>query len=89
MRDNLILNAGKYDNDDLCYDICGGLYGGFDDVEQRGLMVWAEPWMSRSWEVSEEFVRKWGFLLKGCTKLIESTNHWRAKRGEQRLVVEV
>jgi len=89
MRDNLILNAGTFDEDDLCCDLVGGLYEGFNDVERRGIMVWGEPWSVDGWELSEGFIKKWGFLLKGCVDLIEATNRWRARRGESILVVEV
>jgi hypothetical protein len=89
MRDNMILLTGKYDHDDLCNDLVGGLYEGFNDVEMRGMIVWSDPWHPDGWEITEGFVRKWGFLLRGCGKLIESTNRWRALRYEERLVVEV
>ncbi|KAH8651962.1 hypothetical protein BGZ60DRAFT_569125 [Tricladium varicosporioides] len=88
MRDNLIILTGKYDSNDLCYDMGQALYDGFDDVERRGCLVWGDPWSVYGWEVSETFVRKWGFLLKGCTDVIESTNRWREVRGEDRLIVE-
>jgi hypothetical protein len=45
MRDNLILNSGKYDEDEFCDDMCGGLYDGFDDVQLRGILVWSDPWV--------------------------------------------
>lgn len=89
MRDNLVLNRGKYDADDLCVDLMGGLYEGFDEVEKTGLIVWGEPWSETGWEVSERFATKWSFLLKGCHTLVESTNRWREARGEERLVIEV
>jgi hypothetical protein len=89
MRDNLILNSGKFDDAEFCCDLMGGLYEGFNDVEHRGIMVWGEPWSSDAWEASEGFVRKWGFLLRGCKDLIEATNRWRETRGEERLVVDV
>ncbi|KAI1411224.1 hypothetical protein F5Y13DRAFT_165970 [Hypoxylon sp. FL1857] len=89
MRDNLVLNRGKYDGDDLCIDLMGGLYEGFDEVEKTGLIVWGEPWSETGWEVSERFATKWSFLLKGCHILVESTNRWREARGEERLVIEV
>ncbi|OTB12062.1 hypothetical protein K445DRAFT_321552 [Daldinia sp. EC12] len=89
MRDNLILNHGRYDEEDLCLDMAGGLYEGFDDIEARGLIVWGEPWSETGWEVTEGFAKKWSFLLKGCRTLIESTNKWRESRGEERLIIEV
>lgn len=86
LRDNLILSAGKYDEHEFCYDLGLGLYEGFDDIERRGLLVWGQAWRGHGWEVSEGFFRKWGFLLGGCSELIESTNCWRELRGDNRLV---
>ncbi|KAH7136941.1 hypothetical protein B0J13DRAFT_609758 [Dactylonectria estremocensis] len=88
-RDNLILNQHLYDGDDLCDDLVGGLYEGFDDVNVRGMMLWGDPWFEDGWEMSEGFVNKWGFLLKGCKRMVESTDRWRERRGEGRLVFEV
>ncbi|PVH71525.1 hypothetical protein DL98DRAFT_95278 [Cadophora sp. DSE1049] len=88
MRDNLILLAGTYDSDDLCYDLGQALYEGFDDVERRGFLVWGDPWQMSGWKVTEGFVRKWGFLLKGCLDVVESANRWRDARGEDMLAVE-
>ncbi|KAI2632158.1 hypothetical protein GGR54DRAFT_634926 [Hypoxylon sp. NC1633] len=53
MRDNLLTHRGEYDEDDLCVDMVGGLYEGFDEVETRGLIVWGEPWSEHGWEVEE------------------------------------
>ena len=89
MRDNLILMKGSYDHDDLCSDMVGGLFEGFNECENRGILVWSEPWCAEGWEVTEGFARKWGRLLRGCGELIESTNRWRGLRGEEPLVVEV
>ncbi|KAL8383389.1 hypothetical protein RB595_006916 [Gaeumannomyces hyphopodioides] len=83
MRDNLIRAAHALDADALCDDLCGGLYEGFDDCEARGMLVWADPWRVESWEVSEGFVRKWGFLLRGCYATMRATDRWRASRGEK------
>lgn len=89
MRDNLIKNYGRFDDDDLCCDMLGGLYEGFNDVERRGMIAWSDPWSPDGWEVTEGFARKWGFLLKGCTQLRSSTNRWRAQRGEEPLIFEI
>jgi hypothetical protein len=89
MRDNLIRLQGTYDADELCADLCDGLYDGFDEVELRGMLVWSDPWRCDGWEVTEGFARKWGFVLKGCDGLMEATNRYRAARGEDRMVVEV
>ncbi|KAL8409756.1 hypothetical protein RB594_008003 [Gaeumannomyces avenae] len=83
MRDNLIRAAHDLDADALCDDLCGGLYEGFDDCEARGMLVWADPWRVESWEVTEGFARKWGFLLRGCRATMRATDRWRASRGEE------
>ncbi|KAF2688327.1 hypothetical protein K458DRAFT_414112 [Lentithecium fluviatile CBS 122367] len=104
LRDNLIMasagtsaspttsagdEAGKrLDEDELCTDICGGIYEGFDDCAQKGLLVWGDPWVVANWEVSPGFARKWGWLLKGCGEMIGASNRWRESRGEEALVVE-
>jgi hypothetical protein len=89
MRDNLILNSGKFDEDDLCCDLIGGLYEGFDEVDRRGLIAWSDPWSPDGWEITEGFAKKWKFLLTGCAELLASTNRWRARRGEDPLLVEI
>lgn len=100
LRDNLIRattpalatgasNPGvPFDEDDFCDDICGGLYDGFDDCATRGLLVWGDPWLVESWEVTPGFAAKWGYLLRGCEQMILGTNRRREARGEERLVVE-
>ncbi|CAD6440551.1 31b8fdc8-d8cc-4f92-a9bc-4f76885e6563 [Sclerotinia trifoliorum] len=86
MRDTLLLHDGNYDEDKLCNDLLefGGLMN-----EQTGLIVWGEPWDIWGWEVSETFLRNWGWTVKGCEDLLASTNAWRAKRGEEAIVFEV
>jgi hypothetical protein len=32
--------------------------------------------------MSEGFVRKWGWLVKGVPGMLEATNRWRGLRGE-------
>lgn len=58
-------------------------------MENRGIIIWGEPWRVSGWEVSEGFASKWGYLLRGCVELVMSTDVYREKRGEGRLVVEV
>lgn len=87
MRDNLLSTYGQWDADDLCCDMLGGLYEGFDDVERRGMIVWSDPWQPESWEVTAGFARKWKFLLRGCDELLAATDRWRAGRGEESLEI--
>lgn len=86
MRDNLLLAGDSYDETALCNDLID-----FWDVpnEKTGLIVWNEPWDPSGWEVSTAFVAKWGWVIEGCDELAESTNYWRAKRGEKALALRV
>lgn len=83
MRDNLLLAAGLYDEDELCNALVE-----FKDVpnEQSGLVVWGEPWDPASWEVSETFAQNWAWTIQGCTELMGSTNRWRSQRGDKPIV---
>lgn len=87
-RDRLIRAAGAFDEDELWDDCSGGLYEGFpdDEVERRGMIAWSPPWDITGWEMSEGFLRKWGWLLKGVPGPLEATNRWRKERGEEPLV---
>lgn len=89
LRDNLILMADQYDSRELLLDLGLRVYEGFDDTERCGFLVWGDPWLTTTWEVSEGFVRRWGFLLQGCSEVIEVANHWRMLRGDERLVVHI
>lgn len=89
LRDNLILQEGTYDEDNLCTDLVGGLYEGFDSIDVTGIMVWTNPWTVEGWELTEGFSNKWGSLLKGCHDLVRSTNRWRALRGLDPLDIKV
>lgn len=86
MRDNLLrLEAGscaaaeqhRYDPDSLCHWMVG-LDG---SQKESGFILWGEPWDLAAWEVTVEFLDRWGWTLKGCFELFQSTNHWRRKRG--------
>jgi hypothetical protein len=86
LRDNLLLADGSYDEYALCNELVD-----FCDVpnEKTGLIVWGEPWDPFGWEATSSFLKRWGWVVKGCEELSRSTNYWRAKRGEGALVVEV
>lgn len=85
MRDTLILACAansEFDDDELCHDLMA-----FWDTRNTNatLLVWGPPWDPGNWEVTETFVRKWGWLLKGSGELFVSTGTWRRKRGEKAL----
>jgi hypothetical protein len=86
-RDRLIRATGTFDEDELWADCIGGLYEGFpdDEVERRGIVAWSPPWNITGWEMSEGFLRKWGWLFKGLSGLLGATNRWRIERGEEPL----
>ncbi|KAF2105620.1 hypothetical protein BDV96DRAFT_608105 [Lophiotrema nucula] len=81
MRDNLFRRGLDYfDEDELCHVLCGRSPG-----HPPGIFVWRDPWDSSGWEVTESFVRSWGWVIAGCLDLFRSTNSWRARRGEKLL----
>ncbi|EPE28408.1 hypothetical protein GLAREA_09528 [Glarea lozoyensis ATCC 20868] len=84
-RDRLIEAAGTFDEDELWMDCIGGLYEGFpdDEIERRGIVAWSPPWDISGWEMSEGFVKKWGWLVDGLPGILEATNRWRESRGEE------
>ncbi|KXH63594.1 hypothetical protein CSAL01_09460 [Colletotrichum salicis] len=89
LRDNVLLGVagGSLDDDNLCADI---LEVKDEDLSDKpSLIVWGEPSDWKAWEANENFFEKWGFLVKGCPELLEATNSWRVKRGEERFVFEV
>lgn len=88
-RDNMLraLDAGIFDDDELCEDVLN--VGSEDLGEKPALIVWGESSDSGAWEANVPFLRKWGWLLRGCAELIEATNYWREKRGEKRLRLDV
>lgn len=82
LRDN-ILAASQFltaeDEQDLYNDV---LEVGGGRSEWAGLVVWGEPSDPWSWEISLPFLRKWGWLLRGCPEIVQATNFWRSRRGE-------
>ncbi|KAH7182010.1 hypothetical protein DER46DRAFT_568590 [Fusarium sp. MPI-SDFR-AT-0072] len=89
LRDNMLkgYTSGVFDEDELCIDILGLMSS--QDLDDAYLIVWGEAHDGSSWEVSVGFLRKWGWLLKGCPELVESTNRWRQQRGEAKLNIQV
>ncbi|PVH77608.1 hypothetical protein DL98DRAFT_463415 [Cadophora sp. DSE1049] len=85
LRDNMLALGEDYEDDDLCYDLVETCHA---PSERSGLIVWSDASRPESWEVTEEFARKWGWMLRGCKELMRSTNMWRRQRGEDDLFVE-
>ncbi|PYI00279.1 hypothetical protein BO78DRAFT_439101, partial [Aspergillus sclerotiicarbonarius CBS 121057] len=90
MRDNLILAESVMDDIQLCHDMCGHerSRAGHDrnsGMGETGVIVWKDPWDPEGWEVTETFVRLWGWAVQDCWELFRSTNAWRKQRGERPL----
>ncbi|KAL2828608.1 hypothetical protein BJY01DRAFT_240860 [Aspergillus pseudoustus] len=82
MRDNLIQAArDTWEPHQLCADIMG--FWGESDFVGIGLLVWGDPWDVGSWEITEEFLKKWPWVVRGCGELLDATNRWRSKRGDR------
>ncbi|KAL0929725.1 uncharacterized protein CTRU02_215368 [Colletotrichum truncatum] len=89
-RDRLIRASGTFDEDELWADCIGGLYEGFpdDEIKQRGIIAWSPPWDITGWEMSEGFLRKWGWLFMDLPGMLEATNRWRIEREEKPFVYD-
>lgn len=87
LRDNIIRAGAKLDVHEFCADMMGSMFGTADGSVACGLRVWGDSWSVESWEMTEGFVVKWGWLLCGCEELVRATNRWRLERGEDELVV--
>lgn len=58
-------------------------------VGESGIISWSDPWEATGWEATELFVKKWGFLLRGCEDVLKASNQWRERRGEDSLSVKI
>ncbi|PWY70809.1 hypothetical protein BO94DRAFT_560483 [Aspergillus sclerotioniger CBS 115572] len=81
MRDNLVKAAESFNDCELCTDIMDPTNG---DI---GIMVWGDPWLPQNWEVSQLFVQKWSWVIRGCPEVLVHSNYWRARRGLKKLTV--
>src|SRR6266536_4221644 len=82
MRDNLLLAGDAFDDMELCGDLVGFFSA---STGRTGMIIWGEPWDPDGWEVTKAFLKYWGWTIRGCSKISESTNYWRSRRGESPL----
>lgn len=82
MRDNLLRAGDTYDDTELCSDLVGFCNR---STGRTGMILWGEPWDANSWEMTEDFMRYWGWTVRGCKQLLQATNYWRQRRGEEPL----
>ncbi|RSL67064.1 hypothetical protein CEP53_003192 [Fusarium sp. AF-6] len=74
VRDRLLRSLAVINLEKLTIDLAGGAF-----------KVWGSvPWDGTSWEVSEEFAKKWWFLIDG--ELLRATNFWRRQRLESNIL---
>jgi hypothetical protein len=85
MRDNLLRAGDTYDDMELCADLIG-FYS--EERGRTGMIIWGEPWDIAGWEITESFVKDWGWTIRGCEQLLRATNYWREQRGERPLRIE-
>lgn len=84
MRNNAIQTQHLFTNKEFAADLLTGVVGQ-DNKRNPGMLVWSDPWDPSGWELTEDFVKKWSFLVQGCYDLFRSTNYWRKLRGEKPL----
>lgn len=97
LRDSLIRAGPGFKVHEFCMDMMGDMFGNSSldhsttsssATSGSGFLVWGDSWMIESWEMTEGFVQKWGWLLdEGCEEIVRATNRWRERRGEDVLVV--
>jgi Domain of unknown function (DUF3425) len=84
VRDTLLKHEGTYNDEELCHDLfgsCGSVQG------DAGILIWGEAWDPLAYEISEKVIQKWLWMFYDCNDIIQSSNHWRAKRGEKCLFI--
>lgn len=81
MRTNILLLGDDYDDTPLCHDIVDDRHA----RQSESLIVWGDPCDPESWEIGEDFSRKWATIVQGCHRLFKATNNWRVRRGEPKL----
>ncbi|KAH8688723.1 hypothetical protein BGW36DRAFT_365786 [Talaromyces proteolyticus] len=87
MRDILIMGGDSYDDELMCYNMLGDRLPENSARGETGIIVWKDPWDPNGWEVTSTYIQLWGWTILGCSELFDSTNAWRARRGETPLFV--
>jgi hypothetical protein len=76
-RDNLLRAGDVVQSNEMWNDLISGK-----------LRVWGKtPWDRRGWEMQEEFVNKWWWVISD--DILEETNFWRVSRGEAPLLLRL
>jgi hypothetical protein len=85
MRNNILLLGDDYDDGPLCHDVVDNRHG----KQSESLIVWGDPCNPDSWEIGEDFYKKWPSVVQGCHRLFKATNDWRVRRGERKLLPDI
>lgn len=83
VRDSILRICGTAEEEELNIDLVDVEE---NDREKPNLVIWgnqSDPW---AWEATIPFLRKWGWLVRDCQTLLDSTNYWREQRGDKRLI---
>jgi hypothetical protein len=82
--------TGKLDA--ACFSTCLRRSGTIVNIQGEtlrcGFVVWDLSQHLSSWELSEAFIKTWGFLLGGCEDFVAVTNVWRNRKGEKSLTLD-
>lgn len=66
----------------------GNVSGGLETVAAgSGLILWGEPYLIDSWEITPDFLQKLGWTIMNFPELVNSTNYWRMSRGKTPLLL--
>ncbi|KAH8886608.1 hypothetical protein GQ53DRAFT_694599 [Thozetella sp. PMI_491] len=74
--------TGLLDEDELCTDL---MEVDSDWAEAPSIIVWGDSSNPDHWEATLPFFEKYGWLVWGSSELLNSTNAWRARRGEEQI----
>ncbi|KAJ3484605.1 hypothetical protein NLG97_g7014 [Lecanicillium saksenae] len=75
-RDVLLNRSAEYSDEELCAAMAGTA------LERPGLIIWGNAWDPAAYEMSEQFLGRYGWLFRNCVDFMTSTNNWRRRRGE-------
>ena len=59
--------------------------GSLPGDDREGLILWGEPYLKENWEATPLFLAKWSWVVEGCRELVDISNRWRIRRGEDPL----
>ncbi|KAJ5185422.1 hypothetical protein N7491_006711 [Penicillium cf. griseofulvum] len=80
LREALLARTDEIDEDEICCDFYE------NESQEVGLRVWGHAWDPAAYEASETLLRKWSWMVHDCPEIVESSNYWRRRRGEEPIV---